>query len=112
MCCPSNLRGPTGRTITVKVVVDTGFTNALALPSTDIEQLELPWVGDSDAQLADGTVTSVAVFSGEVMWDGVSRQVSIVSIEGEPLVGMNLMKGYRLTVDVVDGGLVRLENMP
>ena len=31
---------------------------------------------------------------------------------GDPLIGMALLEGYRLTIDAVDGGRVTIEPIP
>ena len=49
-----NLRGPSGRTAHIEVVIDTGFTDALTLRQKEIDDLNLPWQGRVDATLADG----------------------------------------------------------
>ena len=105
------VRGSTGRTLQVEAVIDTGFTDTLSLRPQDIDDLRLPWLGHVEATLADETKTTADVYTGEVLWDDESRRITIAAIETTLLVGMKLMKNYRLTLDVIPGGPLRLERM-
>ena len=42
------------------------------------------------------------------MWDGTPRRVSVDEVDVMPLVGVSLLYGYELTVQIVEGGSVRL----
>jgi hypothetical protein len=37
--------------------------------------------------------------------------IPIDEAQSDPLVGMSLMEGYRLTVEAMNGGLVKLEKL-
>ena len=41
-------------------------------------------------------------------WDGEPRRVSVDEADTDPLVGMALMNGYELCIQVIDGGTVTL----
>ena len=105
------VRGPTGRTLQIEAAIDTGFTDSLSLRGQDIYGLKLPWQTRVEVSLADGSKTTVDMYEATVMWDESSRRIPIVSTEIRPLVGMALMSGYRLTLDVVPGGRLVLEKM-
>jgi len=106
------IRGPTGRTLQVEAVVDTGFTNFLTLRDRHIADLELQWQGTASAQLADSRSTTADIYMAQAMWDGKSVTIAVAALQSIPLVGMQLMKNYRLTIDVVPGGLLQLEQLP
>jgi len=93
----------------VSAVLDTGFTDSLTLPLADIQLLGLDWRGSQRAELADGQIVTFDLFRAEVDWDGEIRSVLVHCAETVPLLGMSLMYGSRLSIDVVDGGSVRLE---
>lgn len=42
------------------------------------------------------------------MWDGNARRVSVDEVDVAPLLGMSLLYGYELTVQVVERGKVVL----
>jgi predicted aspartyl protease len=49
------------------------------------------------------------LFTAVVIWDGQYRDIYIAEAETEPLLGMGMLYGYRLQVDAVEGGLVKIE---
>jgi predicted aspartyl protease len=103
------LRGAVGQYHVVEVVVDTGFTGALALPPSDVAALGLPLRLRTDVVLAGGAKGECDVYAGTVVWDGVARAVLIQSMDGTPLVGMALLAGHDLRARVVPGGRVEIE---
>lgn len=102
------VRGPAGAERSISAVIDTGFTDQLTLPSSLVAELSLLPVARQHAILADGTVVVVNVHQAEVIWDGGIREVSVLATQGTPLVGMALLHGYHLGVDVVAGGSVQI----
>jgi predicted aspartyl protease len=106
------VRGPTGSEETVDAVLDTGFNDALALPPPIVSAPGLPFATPIVAALADGTLVQMSAFDGTVVWDGQPRGVLILAADGGPLVGMSLLYGSRVTLEVVDGGSVEIESLP
>jgi hypothetical protein len=47
-----------------------------------------------------------------VSWDGQDRNVMVLEANGGPLLGMSLLYGSRVTLDVVDGGPVTIQTLP
>jgi clan AA aspartic protease len=93
----------------VNTVIDTGFDGFLSLPSEIIVLLELPWRTSNIATLGDGSQTLFDFYAGTVIWDGRYRTVDIAESETEPLLGLAMLRGYRLQVDNVEGGIVKIE---
>jgi predicted aspartyl protease len=52
------------------------------------------------------------VYDAEMIWNGQYREVEVNAAETEPLLGMRMLKGYRLQVDAIEGGLVAIEILP
>ena len=92
----------------VNAVVDTGFTAALTLPGWAVAELGLPLRGSRDAVLADGNVASMDLHRAGVLWDERVRVVPVLAAEGDPLVGMSLLRGHELRIEVIDGGTVEV----
>jgi hypothetical protein len=46
-----------------------------------------------------------------VDWDGETREVLVLESPGGALAGMALFQGCRVTLEVIDGGAVRIEPM-
>jgi clan AA aspartic protease len=104
--------GPTGVETQISAVLDTGFTEHLTLPPSTVQALALVFRSSMPMGLADGSTVSIAVYEGTLEWEGQSRQVPIHETDGGPLIGMSLLHGSRVMLDVVDGGQVTIEGLP
>ena len=98
-----------GQRQVIDTVIDTGFDGFLSLPSKIIAQLKLPWTISNRATLGDGSEVVFDFYTGIAIWDGQYRTVDIAESETEPLLGMAMLYGYRLQIDNVEGGLVKVE---
>lgn len=47
----------------------------------------------------------------KVLWHGMVRPVAVIAAEGQPLVGMALLRGSRLSVEVLPGGEVAVSEV-
>ena len=103
------VRGPNGQEQEIEAVIDTGFDGSLTLPLALITALGLPWRRRGRALLADGNDSVFDIYEATVLWDGTARRVSVDEVDVVPLVGMSLLYGYELTVQIVEGGSVRLK---
>ena len=108
---PLILRDAGGREHTFNAVVDTGFTGWLTLPKDTIAALGLKWHDETRAILADGDSTVFDTYHVTVLWDGQPQAVFVDELESEPLVGVRLLRGFRLVIEGVDGGVVQIERM-
>lgn len=104
-----SLLGPSGRVLEVGAVVDTGFDRFLTLPRTVVTELDLAFVGLNPVQLADGSDAALDSYAVTVLWDGRPRRVVAYVADSAPLVGMALVAGHSLCVDVEPGGRVVIE---
>jgi len=93
----------------IETVIDTGFTGFLSLPSAIITTLNLPWSASEIVTLGDGSETLFDLYTAVMIWDGQYRDIYIAESETEPLLGMATLYGYRLQVDAVEGGIVKVE---
>ena len=92
-------------------VIDTGFNGFLTLPTRRIASLTLTYAGSTRAVLGDGQEVSLDLFEATVLWDGQEREAAVLAAEGSALVGMALLSGYRVTLEVKGGGVVTIENL-
>ena len=99
----------TGQREAINTVIDTGFDGFLSLPSEKIIRLGLPWRTSNIATLGDGSEVLFDFYTATVIWDGQYRAIDIAASETEPLLGMAMLYGYRLQVDNVEGGIVKIE---
>jgi len=91
------------RELAVEAIVDTGFTDYLTLTADHINTLDLPLVGTSLVTLADGSEVQLGIYRAVVLWHGEERAIQTLAAEGGPLLGMSLLYGSRLVMDVLDG---------
>ena len=108
---PIALLGAEDRTIRIEAAIDTGYNGFLTLPKSVIEELDCSFVGPTRATLGDGHQVSMDLFLGVVQWDGSPRDVLILETEGGSLIGMALLNGHRITMDVEEGGVLSVESL-
>jgi clan AA aspartic protease len=106
---PIKVKSAGRQTITVEVIVDTGFSGFLMLTPEVINTLQLPRIGSRVFSLGNNSRANFDTYMAKVIWDGEERTVRVIASEAHPIVGMSLLKGYRVTIDAVDGGQVRIE---
>lgn len=90
----------------IEAIIDTGFNGFLTLPGSLVSGLKLPLVGNRRATLGDGSVVVLDVYLATVLWHDQDREVLVLQAGGGPLIGMSLLLGNRVTLDVVGGGNV------
>lgn len=97
-----------GKVFTQDAIVDTGFNGWLSLPPNLIAELNLRWKRRGRAILGDGSECVFNVYEVVVVWDDTLLTIPVDEADSEPLVGMSLMEGYQLTMQVFQGGQVEL----
>lgn len=93
----------------IETVVDTGFNGYLTLPADTVQQLGLTFAGHRRAMLGDGRVVVFDVYLANVWWHEQDREILVFQAEGGALLGMALLAGSRVMLDVVENGLVTIE---
>ena len=106
------LRGPAGVDTEVVAIVDSGFTADLTLPVTTVAALGLVRRSSGTAVLGDGSASRFDICSAEVEWGGTWRTLLVSVLGNETLMGMRLLEGHKLVIDVVAGGLVEILPLP
>jgi len=104
--------GPRRQEREVEAVIDTGYTASLTLPPSLVAALDLSWQSVDRGTLADGSECLVDVFEAEVVWDGQPRRILVDEADTDPLVGMALLRGYELTMQVCSRGQVTIKRLP
>jgi clan AA aspartic protease len=98
---------------TVTAVLDTGYTGALMLPHAVVQALTLRKLGKAFAILADGSQITVPVYRAFVLWHSqIWTSVDVAAADGDPLIGIGLLNGSRVTVDVTSGGSIVISPLP
>jgi clan AA aspartic protease len=106
------VKGSRGREQQVEAVIDSGFTGALTLPPALIATLGLRWRSVDRATLADGSICVFQVYVGKLLWDGKVRSVLVAEADADPLVGMRLLRGHELKMQVCARGKVTIKRLP
>ena len=108
---PVEIRDNNGQFQTIEVVVDTGFNGYLALPTAMISRLGLEPGIPINVTLGTGTREQVNTRIGQVLLHENLYPVSVLESEGNPLLGMQLLVGSQLNIQVRPGGEVVIEEM-
>jgi clan AA aspartic protease len=108
---PLSIRRADGTILTQDAIVDTGFNGWLSLPPDLITQLNLTWKRRGRAVLGDGSECVFDVYEASLVWDGTLITIPVDEADSEPLVGMSLMEGYQLTMQIFAGGQVELRKV-
>ena len=95
----------------VEAVIDTGFNGYLTLPNDLINYLKLQRAGSRHVTLGDGNVVVLDVYLAMVLWHGQQREVLALQADGGPLIGMSLLYGNRLMLEVVENGDVTIDSL-
>lgn len=104
-----HVQGPTGHTQDFEALIDTGFNGFLTLPPALITALGLTRRSRGRAQLANGREALIDIYGVTVFWDGQPQYVEADAVDTMPLVGMSLLDGYDLHIQVTVGGQVVIQ---
>ncbi|MEC4814415.1 MAG: clan AA aspartic protease [Scytonema sp. PMC 1069.18] len=108
---PLSILRADGRIFTQDAIVDTGFNGWLSLPPDLIAELNLRWKRRGRAILGDGSECVFNIYEAVVIWDETLLTIPVDEADSEPLVGMSLMEGYHLTIQVFENGHVELRKI-
>jgi predicted aspartyl protease len=64
--------------------------------------------GVAESVLADGSVVTVTLYTGIVVWEGTEKLVEVVGGDIDPLLGVKLLEGRHLSVDFSEGGMLQI----
>jgi clan AA aspartic protease len=106
---PLRISGDDGNSRQIEAVIDTGFNGFLTLPPSLIAELEGNLIGTGRAILADGEERLFPLYDLTVSWDGELRAVEVDAADADPLVGMAMMDGFELKIEVKPRGRVTLQ---
>ena len=105
------IHGSRGREQEIEALVDSGFTGWLTLRPSTIAALDLKWQTFGRAILADGSMASFDVYQAKVSWDGRFRRVFVDESDATPLVGMALLRGFELNMQVRARGPITIKRI-
>jgi clan AA aspartic protease len=111
-CVRLKVRGPRRQEREIEAVIDTGYSASLTLPPSLVASLGLNWKSFGRGILADGSQCLFDVFIAKIVWDGKERRVLVEEADTDPLVGMALLRGYEVTMQVRSRGKVAIQRLP
>lgn len=103
--------GPSGEEQEIEAVIDTGFSGQFTLPPALISKLRLTWLSQGQAIMANGQVETFDIYAIVVLWDGRPLRIMAEQADTEPMIGMSLLFACKLTLEIVDSGLVTIERI-
>jgi clan AA aspartic protease len=92
----------------VEFVVDTGFEGALTLPRQVIADLQLTFLTDLKAHLADGSQIQTDMYLARIEWVGAAKEIAVLELEGQPLLGTALLQGCDIAIHFEEGGVAEI----
>jgi len=105
------VKGLRGRRQEVEAVIDTGYTASLTLPPAIVAALGLRWRSMDRFTLADGSECLFDVYVAKVDWDGKVSTILVDEADADPLVGMRLLRGHELKMQVRARGKVTIKRL-
>ncbi len=97
----------------LRLVVDTGFSGAISLPTDRVRELQLDRLGVESYELADGATVEVGAYRGTVIAFGRRLELPVLALGADPLVGMQFLHALagRVQFDL-RRGVLRLIPLP
>ena len=95
----------------VRAVVDTGFNGFLTMPIRAVQDLDLQFVIEEELSMANGVTVKFKVFSAVVDWGGSMRRVRVHSAEGDPLIGMEMLRDHDLHIRAIPNGNISIQSV-
>ncbi len=108
---PVRIRGMGNQEIMINAAIDTGFNGFLSIPLRYAADLNLQFACTTRAVLGDGKEVSIDMYEITVVWDGQERTIGALAVDSEPLVGMAMLSGYRVILEIEENGNVTIEKL-
>lgn len=104
--------GDNGIEMDIPLLFDTGFSEWISLPRDFLDALGFPEYTSQDVTLGDGQQIDTPIYKGRILWDGQEQEVPIHNLEGDPLLGMQQLADYLITIPARVGETVTFVQMP
>lgn len=96
----------------VDATVDTGYTGTLTIPQSTIASYGLVRHLIGSATLANGETCEFDTYLATVIWHDRPVLLSVSAVGSVPLIGMKLLRGSELRIDVEVEGRVQIDPLP
>ena len=101
-----------GAAFPTEVVIDTGFTGSMTLPSDISSNLQLQRTQSRRVSLAHGNPVTVRTDAATTIWHGTIRRVRALELASKPLIGMSLLWDSDVAMAVRENGPVVIDAPP
>ena len=88
----------------VRTRLDTGFDGGLTLPGEMIDALNLKYLNETLARLANGTVYYAQTYRIRLLWKDEIQETEVYRMDSAPLLGTDMMRGTRIEFDATHLG--------
>jgi clan AA aspartic protease len=85
--------------------------NFLTLPAAAVAAMNMDFYSTTKIRLADGRDAVIPVHLAKIIWDGQDRVVPVLATGTKPLLGRALLQGFRLIIEFVPDGKIRIESI-
>ena len=92
----------------VQVVVDTGFTEQLTLPKHAIDALKLRFEFEEKLTMANNEPITFDAYTALIEWNGRTREVKVYMADGDPLIGMAILRDHDLHIRAIPNGSISI----
>ncbi|MDE2837932.1 MAG: hypothetical protein OXL97_10575 [Chloroflexota bacterium] len=92
-----------------QAVLDTAFIGTVSLPHSSIERLGLTDPSTEAVTFANGETEECNIYLATAIWGGERYSVSVYELGPEPLIGMELLNGSHVSMDVYEDGPISIE---
>ena len=96
----------------LEMAIDTGFTGFMTLRPREIRAMGLERGQDRKMMLADGQVIDTLTWLATAIWHGKPTKIDVLELDARPVVGMSLLWGSDLAVQVRANGRVAITQQP
>lgn len=107
-----SVRDAGGQDVPINFILDTGYTGYLALPPRWVNRLQWTPTGVTLMRFADNSEAQTTTYDEIILWDGMERIVTIAELDGDPLIGTDLLYDHEVIIQFINGGRVTVTRLP
>lgn len=108
---PVVIAGGSGQEQKTPCLLATGFRGDIILPLEQAQALGLPQTGTERIAYPLPSQEEAPVFSADILWCGEARTARVLGYGRQPILGVGLLKGCRLSLRVRPGEPIVLERI-
>ena len=98
-----------GDPVQVLAIIDTGFTEWLALPPDIVDQLRFGLVDSEQLIFGNSVSEELSVYEARVKWCEEWRTIRVHQVSGLPTIGMEMLRRHRIEFDALGDAEIDVE---